>query len=131
MSVSEKTPPGCGTESPACPDCGAATLPGGFTVDQSLPATVVNGPNWVEPDLFFTARGDSRFRRQPVMELDDRSAWLCPKCGFILIRGAVASKVESDLRDWTKMKKGPGSPAKIPGVADRAVRALDWWGLLR
>ena len=80
-------------------------MPGGFTVNQSLPAMVVNGPNWVEPDLFFTARGDSRFRRQPVMELDERYAWLCPKCGFILIRGAVASKVESDLRDWTKIKK--------------------------
>ncbi len=38
------------------------------------------------------------------MGLDKRSGWLCQKCGFILIRGAVAAKVEEDLRNRAKIE---------------------------
>ncbi len=62
---------------------------------------VLDGLAW--PDLFFTARGDSKWTRES-MALDKRSGWLCPKCGFILIRGAVAAKVEEDLRNRTQIQ---------------------------
>jgi tRNA(Ile2) C34 agmatinyltransferase TiaS len=96
MSESKKQNPVRLGETPVCPDCGAATQSGDFSVGQSVSSLVIDGPAW--PDLFFTARRDSKWTRKS-MGLDKRSGWLCSKCGFILIRGAVAAKVEEDLRD--------------------------------
>lgn len=87
-------------ETPVCPDCGAATKAGDFSVGQSVSSLVIDGLAW--PDLFFTARGDSVWSREAV-GLDKRSGWFCPKCGFIMIRGVVASKVEEDLRNRVKI----------------------------
>ena len=87
-------------ETPVCPDCGAATKAGDFSVGQSVSSLVIDGLAW--PDLFFTARGDSRWSRES-MGFDKRSGWFCPKCGFIMIRGVVAAKVEEDLRNRAKI----------------------------
>lgn len=100
MAESVKPTPVRLDETPVCPDCGAATKAGDFSVGQSVSSLVIDGLAW--PDLFFTARGDSVWSREAV-GLDKRSGWLCPKCGFILIRGVVAAKVEEDLRNRVKI----------------------------
>jgi hypothetical protein len=81
-------------------------------VGQSVSSLVIDGPAW--PDLFFTACGDSQWSRESV-ELDKRSGWLCPKCGFVLIRGPVAAKVEEDLRNRVKIAADRKLLPKIQG----------------
>ena len=65
-----------------------------------MSSLVIDGLAW--PDLFFPERGDSKWSREAV-GFDKRSGWFCPKCGFILILGAVAAKVEEDLRNRVKI----------------------------
>lgn len=98
------------TGTPASPDCHTLTRAGDFSVGQTMTGTLIAG--MALPDLFFTARGKSIWNRE-VVDVEGHSGWLCPKCGFVMIRGQVASKVEQDLRnreavtkDWQPARGG-------------------------